>query len=140
MLSSPASCIVRWNASESLHSRLWRARQRLCRTPRAPPIAAHLIAPGHAGFEFYSDIWIGPFEPSATPYNYVEQLAALLARAGLQVVPLQDARGWQWTKLVFNSAVNPVGALTQLHLGAANRLPPTAALYAPILQEAEAVA
>lgn len=88
----------------------------------ATPMAAHLIAPGHAGFEFYSDIWIGPFEPSGTPYKYVEQLTALLARAGLQVVPLQDARGWQWTKLVFNSAVNPVGALTQLHHGAATRV------------------
>jgi hypothetical protein len=51
-----------------------------------------LIGPGQAGFEFYSDIWIGPFEPSGTPYAKVEQLAAILARAALQVVPLQDAR------------------------------------------------
>src|SRR5213594_121382 len=106
----------------------------------ATPIAAHLVAPGHVGFEFYSDIWIGPFEPSGTPYKYVEQLTALLAQAGLQVVCLPDARGWQWTKLIFNSAVNPVGALTQLHHGAATRFPRTDALYEALLQEGESVA
>src|SRR5262249_53900834 len=52
----------------------------------------------------------------------------------------QDVRGWQWTKLIFNSAVNPVGALTQLHHGAATRLSPTGALYEAILQEGESVA
>jgi hypothetical protein len=66
----------------------------------ATPMAAHLIGPGQGGFEFYSDIWIGPFEPSGMPYEKVEQCAAILARAGLQVVPLQDARGAQWTKLI----------------------------------------
>jgi 2-dehydropantoate 2-reductase len=103
-------------------------------------MAAHLVAPGHAGFEFYSDLWIGPFEPSGTPYERVEELAAILQQAGLRVIPLEDARGAQWTKLVFNAAVNPVGALTQLHHGAAARFPPTAELYEALLREGEAVA
>jgi 2-dehydropantoate 2-reductase len=106
----------------------------------ATTMAAHLIAPGHVGFEFYSNLWIGPFEPSGTPYSYVEQLADILNLTGLRVVPLEDARGAQWTKLIFNSAVNPVGALTQLHHGAATRFSPTAELYEALLQEGESVA
>jgi 2-dehydropantoate 2-reductase len=103
-------------------------------------MAAHMIGAGHAGFEFYSELWIGPFEPSATPYANVELLANLLRRAGLRVVPLRDARGAQWTKLIFNSAVNPVGALTLLHHGAATRFPPTGTLYEALLREGEGVA
>jgi 2-dehydropantoate 2-reductase len=106
----------------------------------ATTLAAHLIAPGHAGFEFYSELWIGPFEPSGTPYACVEQFAELLNRSGLRVVPLEDARGAQWTKLIFNSAVNAVGALTRLHHGAATRFPPTSILYEAFLREGEAVA
>jgi len=106
----------------------------------ATTLAAHLIAPGHAGFEFYSTLWIGPFEPSGTPYRRVAQLAEIMNQAGLKVVPLEDARGAQWTKLIFNSAVNAVGALTQLHHGAATRFPPTAALYEAVLEEGETVA
>lgn len=106
----------------------------------ATTLAAHLIGPGHAGFEFYSDIWIGPFEPTGTPYARVEQLAEIMNRAGLRVVPLRDARGAQWTKLIFNAAVNPIGALTQLHHGAAARFLPTSALYEAVLQEGESVA
>ena len=106
----------------------------------ATTMAAHMRGPGHAGFEFYSDIWIGPFEPSGTPYSLVEELAALMNRSGLPVVAMQDARGAQWTKLIFNSAVNPVGALTRLHHRAANSFPPTAALYEALLKEGEAVA
>ena len=106
----------------------------------ATTLAAHLIAPGHAGFEFYSQLWIGPFEPSGTPYARVEQFAELLNRSGLHVVPLEDARGAQWTKLIFNSAVNAVGALTRLHHGAATRFPPTGTLYEALLREGEAVA
>jgi 2-dehydropantoate 2-reductase len=106
----------------------------------ATTMAAHMIGPGHAGFEFYSDLWIGPFEPSETPYSNVEGLAHLLKQAGLRVVPMRDARGAQWTKLIFNSAVNPVGALTLLHHGAAARFQPTADLYEALLQEGERVA
>jgi 2-dehydropantoate 2-reductase len=114
------------------------------RVPRvirgATTMAAHLRGPGHAGFEFYSELWIGPFEPSGTSYESVEQLANLMNRSGLRVVPMRDARGAQWTKLIFNSAVNPVGALTQLHHGAATRFGPSAALYESLLREGEAVA
>jgi 2-dehydropantoate 2-reductase len=106
----------------------------------ATTMAAHFIGPGHVGFEFYSDLWIGPFEPTGTPYACVEQLAELLNRAGLRVVALQDARGAQWTKLIFNAAVNPVGALTQLHHGAATRFPFTGSLYEALLREGESVA
>jgi 2-dehydropantoate 2-reductase len=106
----------------------------------ATTMAVHLIGPGHAGLEFYSDLWIGPFEPSATPYSYVEQLAKIMKEAGLRVVPLPDARGAQWAKLIFNSAVNPVGALTLLHHGAATRFSPTGELYEGLLQEGEKVA
>ncbi|HTR66610.1 MAG TPA: 2-dehydropantoate 2-reductase [Terriglobales bacterium] len=105
----------------------------------ATTLAAHLIAPGHAGFEFYSDLWIGPFEPSGTPYARVEQLAAIMNRAGLGAIAMPDARGAQWTKLIFNCAVNPVGALTRLHHGAATRFPPTADHYEALLREGEAV-
>jgi len=106
----------------------------------ATTTAAHLIGPGHVGFEFYSNLWIGPFEPSGTPFDRVQQFADLLNRSGLRVVPLEDARGAQWTKLIFNSAVNPVGALTRLHHGAAERFAPTSALYEALLQEGESVA
>ncbi len=106
----------------------------------ATTMAAHLVAPGHAGFEFYSELWIGPFEPTSTPYERVLQLAELLNRAGLRAIPLADARGAQWTKLIFNSAVNPIDALTQLHHGAATRFSPTNALYETLLQEGESVA
>ncbi|MBZ5701001.1 MAG: 2-dehydropantoate 2-reductase [Acidobacteriia bacterium] len=106
----------------------------------ATTMAAHLIGPGHAELEFYSDLWIGPFEPAGTPYARVAQLAELMNRSGLRVVPLHDARGAQWTKLIFNAAVNPAGALTRLHHGAATRFAPTAALYEALLLEGESVA
>jgi len=106
----------------------------------ATTMAAHMVAPGHAGFEFYSELWIGPFEPSGTPFSLVEQFAGILSRAGLRVVAMPDVRGAQWTKLIFNAAVNPVGALTLLHHGAATRFPPTRALYEALLLEGESVA
>jgi 2-dehydropantoate 2-reductase len=102
--------------------------------------AGHVIAPGHVGFDINGDTWIGPFEPTHTPYAQVERLAELLNRSGLRVIPLQDARGAQWTKLIFNASTNPVGALTLLHHGAATRFPQTGALFNALIAEGEAVA
>jgi 2-dehydropantoate 2-reductase len=102
--------------------------------------AGHPIAPGHIGFDIKGDTWIGPFEPTATPMSRVEELAGLITRSGMNVIPLQDARGAQWTKLIFNAATNPVGALTLLHHGAATRLAPTGQLFNDLIAEGEAVA
>ena len=102
--------------------------------------AGHPIAPGHIGFDIKGDTWIGPFEPTHTPMSKVEELAGLITRSGMNVIPLADARGAQWTKLIFNAATNPVGALTLLHHGAATRFGPTGQLFDDLIAEGEAVA
>jgi 2-dehydropantoate 2-reductase len=102
--------------------------------------AGHPIAPGHIGFDIKGDTWIGPFEPTNTSMSKVEELAGLITRSGMKVIPLQDARGAQWTKLIFNAATNPVGALTLLHHGAATRFGPTGQLFNDLIAEGEAVA
>ncbi len=102
--------------------------------------AGHPIAPGHIGYDIKGDTWIGPFEPTNTPYAKVEELAGFITRAGMNTIPLKDARGAQWTKLIFNAATNPVGALTLLHHGAAARFEPTAQLFNDLIAEGEAVA
>jgi 2-dehydropantoate 2-reductase len=102
--------------------------------------AGHPIAPGHIGYDIKGDTWIGPFEPTGTSYERVEQLAGFVTRSGMNTIPLRDARGAQWTKLIFNASTNPVGALTLLHHGAASRFWPTAALFNDLIAEGEAVA
>lgn len=102
--------------------------------------AGHLIAPGHAGFDIAGDTWIGPFEPTNTPMHMVEELAAILTRAGMRTLALKDARGAQWTKLIFNASTNPVGALTGLHHTAATYFEPTGELFNALIEEGIAVA
>src|ERR1700688_1013682 len=102
--------------------------------------AGHPIAPGHIGYDIQGDTWIGPFEPTNTPMSRVEELAGILTRAGMNTIPLKDARGAQWTKLIFNASTNPVGALTLLPHGAATRFGPTGHLFEQLIAEGEAVA
>lgn len=102
--------------------------------------AGHPIAPGHIGYDIKGDTWIGPFEPTATPMERVEELAGLITRSGMNTIALKDARGAQWTKLIFNASTNPVGALTLLHHGAATRFAPTGQLFNDLISEGEAVA
>lgn len=102
--------------------------------------AGHPIAPGHIGYDIKGDTWIGPFEPTHTPMSKVEELAGLITRSGMNTIALNDARGAQWTKLIFNASTNPVGALTLLHHGAATRFAPTGQLFNDLIAEGEAVA
>jgi 2-dehydropantoate 2-reductase len=102
--------------------------------------AGHPIGPGHIGYDIKGDTWVGPFEPTSTPMNKVEELADLITRSGMNTIAMKDARGAQWTKLIFNASTNPVGALTLLHHGAATRFPPTGQLFNDLIAEGEAVA
>jgi 2-dehydropantoate 2-reductase len=102
--------------------------------------AGHPVAPGHIGYDIKGDTWIGPFEPTNTPMNKVEELAGLLTRSGMNTIAMKDARGAQWTKLIFNASTNPVGALTLLHHGAATRFPPTGQFFQDLIAEGETVA
>ena len=58
----------------------------------------------------------------------------------METTALEDARGAQWTKLIFNASTNPVGALTRLHHRAATGFEPTGTLFEKLIEEGEAVA
>jgi 2-dehydropantoate 2-reductase len=79
--------------------------------------AGHVTGPGVVNLDGDGDTWLGPFEPSPAPRDEVRRLAGLLTAGGLPAHALEDARGPQWTKVVFNSATSPLSALTGLTVG-----------------------
>ncbi len=66
----------------------------------------------HVEYILDTETWVGPYEE--TPYEQVEEVAALLAASGLEVEALPDLLPAQWSKLIFNATVNGVAALTGL--------------------------
>ena len=72
------------------------------------------FADDHVHYELNTATWLGPFEPTNTPYEMVAELAELLNASGLKAEALRDARPAQWSKLIFNASVNGVAALTEL--------------------------
>jgi len=68
----------------------------------------------HVQYELDTATWMGPFEPTNTPFSLVKEAADLLITSGLKAVALEDARPAQWSKVIFNSSVNAVSALTEL--------------------------
>jgi len=68
----------------------------------------------HVQYELDTPTWMGPFEPTGTPFSVVKEAADLIVAGGLKAEALEDARPAQWSKLIFNSSVNSVSALTGL--------------------------
>ena len=68
----------------------------------------------HVQYELDTPTWIGPFEPTGTPFSVVKEAADLIVAGGLKAEALEDARPAQWSKLIFNASVNSVSALTGL--------------------------
>ena len=59
-----------------------------------------------------TETWLGPYE--GTPFERAREIADAIVESGLKAEALVDVRPAQWSKLIFNAAVNPVAALTGL--------------------------
>lgn len=79
--------------------------------------AGHIVSPGVVNMDHTGPTWIGPFEPQPASAAEVRALGDALDRAGLPAHVQEDARGAQWTKLLFNASTNPLAALTGLTHG-----------------------
>jgi 2-dehydropantoate 2-reductase len=102
--------------------------------------AGHVIAPGVVGMDTRGDTWLGPFEPRPASIEQVRSLAEAITAGGMNTKALEDARGAQWTKLIFNAATNPIGALTGLTHGRVCELPELRRLVSALIDEGKAVA
>ena len=101
--------------------------------------AGHIVEPGHVGWDTKGDTHIGPFEASPAPMDKVRQLADACTRGGMPTHALEDARGAQWRKLIFNAASNAIGALTGFTHGRIAEFPPTRELAWAVMAEGRAV-
>jgi len=66
----------------------------------------------HVEYILDTETWLGPYED--TPFETVRDIADAIVESGLKAEALPDLRPAQWSKLIFNAAVNPVAALTGL--------------------------
>lgn len=101
--------------------------------------AAHISKLGVVNQDAEGKTWIGPFAGHPASMQEVETLANALNRSGLECLAMEDARGAQWTKLIFNSASNAMGALTQLPHGVACDQPGVRKVMSSLVQEGIAV-
>ncbi|MGH8035432.1 MAG: ketopantoate reductase family protein, partial [Lysobacterales bacterium] len=81
--------------------------------------AGHVTAPGVVNHDTGGKTRISPFPPKPASMKEVRLLADTLIRGGADIDVLEDARGALWTKVIFNSASNAMGALTRLPHGVA---------------------
>jgi 2-dehydropantoate 2-reductase len=66
----------------------------------------------HVEYILDTETWLGPYED--IPFAAVQDIADTIVAAGLEADALPDLRPAQWSKLIFNAAVNPTAALTGL--------------------------
>lgn len=102
--------------------------------------AGHVTAPGVVNMDATGPTWIGPFEPQPASMAEVERLGDALNGAGLPTHALTDARGAQWTKLLFNASTNPIAALTGLTHGKLCNIARVRAAVTALVDEGRSVA
>jgi 2-dehydropantoate 2-reductase len=101
--------------------------------------AGKLLEPGHVQWDVKGDTTLGPYD-ERTPFGEVERLADACTRAGMPAKAVEDARGPQWRKVIFNASTNPIGALTGLTHGRLCERPDLRALVTGLVDEGKAVA
>ena len=96
----------------------------------------------HVEYILDTESWLGPY--GETPFEVVEEIADLLVRSELKAKAFQDLRPAQWSKLIFNSTVNSVAALTGLphdpHFAERERLEQLGHLVHDLMDEGKRVA
>jgi 2-dehydropantoate 2-reductase len=102
--------------------------------------AGRIVAPGHVQWDVKGDTTLGPFEPQPAPMQEIERLADACTRGGMPTSAVDDARGPQWRKVIFNAATNPLGALTGLSHGRVCERPDLRRLATQLVDEGKAVA
>jgi len=100
--------------------------------------AGKLLEPGHVQWDVKGDTTFGPF--ANAPLDAVQRLADACTRAGMPAQAVEDARGPQWRKVIFNASTNPIGALTGLTHGRVCERPDLRALVSGLVAEGKAVA
>jgi 2-dehydropantoate 2-reductase len=101
--------------------------------------AGKILEPGHVQWDVKGDTTLGPYDDRA-PLEVVERLADACTRGGMPTKAVQDARGPQWRKVIFNASTNPIGALTGLTHGRVCERPDLRALVSGLVDEGKAVA
>jgi 2-dehydropantoate 2-reductase len=101
--------------------------------------AGKIVEPGHVQWDVKGDTTLGPYD-DRTPLAEVERLADACTRAGMPTNAVEDARGPQWRKVIFNASTNPIGALTGLTHGRVCERPDLRALVSGLVDEGKAVA
>ncbi len=102
--------------------------------------AGKITAPGVVQWDVKGDTTLGPYEPQPAPFEEVQRLAEACTRGGMPTSAVDDARGPQWRKVIFNAATNPLGALTGLTHGRVCERPDLRALATALVDEGKAVA
>ena len=100
--------------------------------------AAELVAPGHVRVIEGNRFTLG--EPDGSRSERVDRLSKAMMAAGFKSPVAKDIRSEIWVKLWGNLSFNPISALTQATLESICRHPPSRALAAAMMREAQIVA
>src|SRR4029077_4822852 len=100
--------------------------------------AAELVSPGVVKHVEGNRFPVG--EPNGTSSERVTRIAECLTRAGLKSPILEDIRAEIWLKLWGNITFNPISALSRATLAGICQYPPSRALAAAMMSEAQSVA
>lgn len=108
---------------------------------------AEMVSPGHVRVTVFAEpVLLGawPRAPGASLNGLAQQRARVWAerfdRAGIPTLYSDDVHAALWGKVLYNAALNPVGALLGLHYGALMENPETRAIMDRVIDEAHAVA
>ncbi len=81
---------------------------------------AEMVAPGRVRVTVYADpVMIGAFEPGRYPAldERLKRLAGLIDSSGIPCRFTEDIHPYLWAKLLYNCALNPLGAILKVEYG-----------------------